>query len=155
MTRMTLTAKANLDMVEITLGSMGARVPYQSAFEIAQGMKVTARMVAIRDRAPAAFDRGIKGPDLKDVPKTHRGFRRSTLVPNFKHWELRLTSDQLVGIVFDSTMTEICYEDAIHLAGVIRLEARRAKAWAGDGGRSMRMVGGIQDGEKLYKLGLN
>ena len=153
--QMQLGADDREDMVVIQLGNLRPMAPYQLAFEIAQRIKVNSRMTAAADRVPASFDREMAQIDLEDCPKAHRGFRRSKLVQNFDSWKVGQTNDGLVRIWFDDIATDIGYADGIKMAYLIRRAGHRAKAWAGDTNRGATMLGGLQDGEELYRLGLN
>lgn len=152
--RMQLGASSSEDMVVVTLGELRPIIPYQTAFEIAQHLRQGAKEAARHDRAPATFAREIVlGDPRADLPDCHPAFRRSMQAPSVKKWEVRC-NPPLVGLVFDGTITEFSYEDAIHLQWHIRRAGHIAKRWAGDRAKVRRVRGNLHDAEENYRLGL-
>ncbi len=145
-------ATANLDMVDIRVADMRPRVPYQIAFEIAHKLRMAAKRAARWDRQPATLSHDYMG-DLKDVPRPNRAFRRSKLTSNMRRY-LVGTNDRMVQIGFNNSCMDIEYEDALKLHAKIRIEARRAKAWAGDTSTTSRLLGMVTDAEEDDRLGL-
>ncbi len=141
------------DMVEITLGALKPKIPYQLGLEIAAHLRMACKHAARFDRAPATFWRHIDVDDLNDCPPVHRGFRRSRQVSNVNTWAVRV-SPPLVSLVFNETATDSGYEDGIRLHHIIRRASRRAKAWAGDTSRYGRTLANVTDAEEDYRLGL-
>jgi hypothetical protein len=146
-------ADDNQDLVVIRLGDLRPTVPYQTALKIAAALRMGCKQAARYDRAPATFWRDVDIEDLNDSPRPHKGFRRSTLVPNVKDYEVRV-NPPLVGLFFDGVGKEVTYEDGIRLHQMIRRAGRRAKAWAGDISRDSRMLGNLTDAEDDHRLGL-
>jgi hypothetical protein len=147
-------ADDTLDMVVIRLGDLKPRVPYQIALEIAQSIRVGCKEAARFHRAPAKFWRELEKEDPRlDIPKAHRGFRRSRLTPNVTSWEV-VVSGPLVRLLFDGEGKEFDYESGINLHVMIRKAALRAKAWAGDTSKTRRMLGNLHSAEEDYRLGL-
>lgn len=141
------------DMVVIRLGPIRPRLLYRLALEIAAALRVSCKDAARYDRAPATFWRDIDLDDLNDCPKTHKGFRQSGLITNFKSYEV-MVNPPLVGLMFDNIVTEMDYENGIRLHQAIRRAGRRAKAWAGDSSMDRRMIGNLTDAEEDYRLNL-
>lgn len=152
--RMKLGASAQEDMVVVQLGTLRAILPYQSAFEIAQGLRMAAKEAARFDRAPATFTHEVtKADPREDLPEYHPQYRRGTTLGNIKNWDVRVIPP-LVGLVFDDTLTEFSYEDAVHLAWYVRRAGHIAKRWAGDRSRVRRARGNLHDAEENYRLGI-
>lgn len=147
-------ANDKLDMVVIRLGDMKPMVPYQTAFEIAQAVRVGCKEAARHDRASAKFWREMNMEDPRlDLPKPNREFRRSELVSNVKFWEV-VVSMPLVRLLFNGEGKEFDYESGIKLSVAIRRAGHLAKAWAGDHSKTRRMLGSLHSAEEDYKLGL-
>ena len=145
-------ATANLDMVDIRVASMRPRVPYQVAFEIAHKLRMAAKRAARWDRQAATLSHDFMG-DLNDCPAPNRSFRRSKLTSNVKRYLIDV-NDGLVQVGFNDSLMEIEYEAALKLHAKIRVEARRAKAWAGDSSTTSRLLGMVTDAEEDDRLGL-
>jgi hypothetical protein len=143
------------DMVVITLGDLRPRIPYQMAFDIAHRLRLAAKAAARYDRANGRFwlDVDIEDRDLEDCPRTHRGFRRSKQVHNVDAFEVSYNRQE-VRLTFDRRGEIFGYEEAIRLHQMIRRAGRRAKAWAGEGGRGMTMLSNLTDAEEDYRLNL-
>lgn len=150
--KMKLGADDEQDMVVIHLGSMHPMIPYQAALEIAQSLRVGCKIAAKYDRAAGTFVNEMS-EDIQDIPKAHRGFRRSMLVPSARQWLIE-PRPPLVAVLFDAVGVEMGYEEGVRLHHCIRRAARRAKAWAGDTSRGVRMLGGISNAEDDDRLGL-
>ena len=148
----TLGADDELDMVVIRLGDLRPRIPYQAALELAQSLRVGCKAAARYDRQSADFVNDM-AEDINDTPRPHRGFRRSRLVPNVNTWAIE-PRPPLVAVLFDGAGMEMGYEEGVRLHFCIRRAARRAKAWAGDTGKGMRMLANLTDAEGDYRLGL-
>jgi len=121
------------------------RVPYQTALELSQHVRVAAKMAAEFDNAPASFWREISGPDLDDLPPANQFFRRGSGSVNVERWEVRC-DPPMVRVLFDGTRIGFPYDQAVSISNVLRRNARLAKAWAGDTDRRSRMIGALSDG---------
>ncbi len=147
-------ADDRLDMVVIKLGDFRPMMPWQSALEIAHYLRMHCKSAARHDRQASNFWPDVPGQgDLNDCPKTNRRHRRSKLGQNFNHWEVGHKGGE-VGLGFDGRWKAMGYEDGIRLHNMIRRAGRRAKAWAGEGGRGRRMLSNLTDAEDDYRLGL-
>ena len=140
------------DMVVITLGDLRPRIPYQTALEIAQHLRLAAKHAARFDNVPGSFWPDVDMEDLRDCPTPHRGFRRSNQTQNIKIWRIEVNG-QLVNLTFDGVGREMDYESAIKLHMRIRRAGRRAKAWAGDTGKTSRMLANLTDATVDAELG--
>lgn len=142
------------DMVVIRMGDMKPMVPYQTAFEIAQAVRVGCKEAARFDRASAKFWREMAMEDPRlDTPRPHKGFRRSQLASNVKFWEV-VVSMPLVRLLFNGDGKEFDYESGIKFSISIRKAGHRAKAWAGDSSETRRVLGSLTDAQEDYRLGL-
>lgn len=141
------------DFVVVRLGSLRPMMPWQLALEKCHKLRSHCKHAARFDRADVGFWRDVETEDLDDQPSPHRGFRRSSLVQNFKSFEIA-SKPPLVALIFDGTWTEMNYEDGIKLHQMIRRAARRAKGWSGDTSRNTGMHGNLTSAEEDYRLGL-
>ena len=147
-------ANDNLDMVVLTIMGRHPRIPYQTAFEISQSLRIASKYDARQDRANASFWRDVDIEDLNDCPKPNKIFRRSSLSSTVRNWSVDVQAG-LVALTLDSLSVEFDYETAIKFHQIIRRAGRRAKAWAGDRANISRCLGNLTDAEEDYKLGLN
>jgi len=148
-------ANDDLDTVVIRLGDLRPRIPYQTALELSQSLRVGCKQAARFDRVNAKFWRDLISSDdpRLDTPKAHKGFRRSKLVPNVDTWEVK-AQPCLVGVFFDGVGREMGYEDGVRFHLMIRKAGLRARAWAGDPSFSTRTLVMLTDAESDDKLGL-
>jgi hypothetical protein len=142
------------DMVVIRVGDIGGTIAYQTAFEFAQGLRVACKSAARFDRVPANFWVDVDMEDFDDLPRPHRGFRRSTQVPTIQRCRSMVNGAEIC-VEFDGRGRIMGYEDGIKLHQKIRRAGRMAKAWAGDAGKSTRMLAMVTDGEENDRLGLS
>jgi hypothetical protein len=142
-----------LDMVVFEIGTHRPRVPYQTAFEILNGVRMAAKMAMAEDGNPVTAWRQMAEINAdRDKPIPHRGFRRSTEVSNVGTWSVRFEG-VLVVLVFDELTAKIHYADALTWYTGLRISARQAKAWAGDTSRTLRGVAHLTDAEANDKKG--
>ena len=146
-------ANDNQDMVVIRLGNSQPCIPYQSALELAQNLRVMCKQACRFDHVEGSFWTDVDIEDLYDCPRPHRGFRRSNLASNVKAWTIQVKA-QLIDLQFDGEGIEMDYETGIKLHQMIRRAARRAKAWAGDAGKGTNMLANITDAGEDDRLGL-
>lgn len=137
-------ANDDKDMVIVNVGKIQARAWYQTAFEISQHLRMACKLAARYDHVPADFWSDVDMEDLKDCPDPHRKFRRSKQVQNFTSCSTRFQGAE-VCILFDDVGEIFGYEDGIKLHQMIRRAARRAKAWAGDTTKGMKMLVNLTD----------
>jgi len=141
------------DMVILRLGSQRPMMPWQVALEMMHHLRSHCKNAARFDRVKAGFWRDVDMQDLADKPRPHRGYRKSSLVQNFKHWQVA-DKPPLVALIFDGQMIEMGYEDGIKLHQRGRRAAQRAKAWAGDTNRIRGAYANLTNAEDDYRLGL-
>jgi len=149
------TVNDEMDFIDITFGSVRARINYRAGFDLDQRLRIHAKDAARFDRAPAKFTNEVDVPELEKGLKPHRQYRQSRLLPSVTNWMIE--SNAAVGLVrltFDSMSEEMDYETAVKLARAVRRASRRAKAWAGDTSRYSRCLGNLTDAEEDYRLGV-
>ncbi len=142
------------DMVNIVVGDLAGKVPYQSSFRLSQSLRLACISAARHDRAPATFWRDVDMEDLNDAPPTHRTFRRSKQVATVDRWQTAFQGAE-VRLLFDGKAVAMGYEEGIKLHQKIRRAGRRAKAWAGDSSSHRMLLAALTDGEENYRLGLH
>lgn len=157
--KITYGATAVEDMVHGHIAGLKFVAPYQTLFEMCQKLRMASKIAARADRAGPTFWREFNLTDLADVPALYReGFRRSMQRPTLKAYHFDIKGSLVVVGLFNRGGTpynvEIHYEDAIKWHHQLRLEARRAKAWAGDSSKQRRLTGHITDAEEDYRLGI-
>lgn len=142
-----------MDMAVFVFGKHRVQVPYQTAFEILNGVRLASKM-AMRvegNEATAWRDFARINGASRDLTPARR-FRRSNLQSNVKTWAVQFDGP-LVVMVFDELTVKIHYSEALPWYTAARLAAREAQAWAGDSKKVMRCVGHLTDAEENYKHG--
>lgn len=157
------TAEAHLDMVRLSFADRVVQVPYQTLFQILAGVRMAAKM-AMREEGNkvglwndlAAIAR--EGYDARPA----RHFRRSILQSNIGDYKVKyVPGSPLVNMIFTPHPTghpllvKIHYSDALQFYSLARVQARAAKAWAGDSSRTWQPAAHLSDGEDDYKRGFN
>ena len=154
MTKLFVAVRPNMDMVEVQLGSHTLRVPYQTAFEIASGIRVAAKTSMSFEKTPVKEWREISEvEDGEPVLATSHQFRRSKLIGNVNTWSIAFEG-ALVVIRANELELKLHYSEAFPLHQLIRQKAREAKAWAGDTSRSIKVRATLSDAEENYKRGV-
>ena len=146
-------ADPELDFVVVTLGSLKPRMPWQVAVELCHHLRQHCKNAARFDRARPNFWRDVDMVDLADVPKAHRGFRRSKLQQNFLHWHVA-SHPPLVALIFDGQWSQMGYEDGVKMHQKIRKAAWIAKAWSGETAGRIAAFAHLTNAEDDYRLGL-
>ena len=143
--RMPFSANDVDDMVQIRLGAIRPLMPYGAALELAAHLRVACKEAMPFYAAPPRSWRDLDTEDLDDCPRPHRGFRRSTRVPNYRAWSCHARRAPLITVVFDGVETDLDLEFAIRIHVSIRRAGRRAKAWAGDRSKTLRITARLSD----------
>lgn len=145
---------ADMDMVRLSVGNASAMFPYQTAFEIAQSVRVASKMCMQHDHIPHKEHHDIAlCADFVEGGKVHPHFRRSNLSSSIGCWRVG-GEGVLVVIELDDTIIKLDYPDALKLHKWIRAGAKQAKAWAGDRSKGMRGLATLTDAEDNYRLGV-
>ncbi len=142
------------DIVVLTLGEYTMTLFYQTAFEIAAGMRLAAKMSMRYEGVRTGEWRKILEevrPQKPKIPIPNRVYRRSNEPSNISSWRVDWER-QLVRVVFDELTASLHYTDALRLHVLLREYARVAKAWAGDVGRTTRCVAHLADAEENDKF---
>lgn len=149
------TVNDEMDFVNITFGTVKARISYKAGFDLDQYLRTHAKNAARLDRVSARFVHEVDVPELEKYLKPNRKFRQSRLLPSVRTWDVASNPQlRLVRMSFDSMSEEMDYETAVKLARAVRRASRRAKAWAGDVSRHSRCLGHLSDAEEDYRLGI-
>ena len=143
--RMSLSCTQGEDLVCLTVNHYEFRLPYQTALELSQHIRVAGKQAAEFDNAPASFWRDVEAPDIDDVPRANPYFRRGNGSVNVQRWQVRC-APPMVQVQFDQTRVSFPYEKAIAISNLLRKHGRIAKAWAGDTDRRSRMIGVLSNG---------
>ncbi len=145
-------AASMYDMVGLQLGSDRFLMFYQTAFEMAASVCMHAKLAGRHEGVhPRLFREFINHNTLDERAPMHRGYRRSSEVPNFYRWTVA-SKDSLVRMTFDDVTKTMHYSDAFKVYTQFRQEARNAKAWAGDSGRQWTTRAHLTDAEADDKI---
>ena len=149
--------QAELDLVVFVFGDRRLLVPYQTAFEICNGVRMAAKMASRQSGNAADAWRELAAVPLEErfptTEKRARQFRRSRLQPNVKAWEIKFESE-LVILKFDDLAVKIHFSDALRWYTHARAAAHIAKDWAGDSTKKLRMTAHLSDAEENYRRGI-
>lgn len=135
-----VTCESLCDLLAINFGSKKLTMPYQLGFEVLNAILLAAKMAMCYEQVASKHWRELaKLEGWKDEVNTkyHRGFRRSTEVPNVKDCDVAF-ENQLVRLeVLPQKGNEILYvkfhfSDAFKIYRAGRIACREAKSWAGD-----------------------
>lgn len=156
MTKQRVSVVADLDMIRLSFGSESVVIPYQTAIEVANGIKMAGKLASRHEGNSAQDWRDFIDIDNGPKSKTerHRGFRRSNVGPNVREWTVGWDG-AVVKITFDQTTVGLHYSDALECYNWLRVAYRDAKAWAGDTGKIMRTTAYLNDAEQNYKHGFH
>lgn len=143
------------DLVILRLGTNKLRMPYQTSFEVINGMRMASKLAMRHEGVQAPKWREVLKSVQGMIPKTqalHPQYRRSMEPSNVKQWSIKWEGS-LVVLHFDELTCKMHYSDALRLHAMLRAAAHNAKRWAGDTGRAMRMTAYLNDAEENYKHG--
>ena len=154
LTKQHCAASSVCDIVGLKFGERRLAMFYQTAFNIAAGLRQSAKL--------AARYEGVRTNNWDGQIKAHlhnyhsdepfnREYRRSGHKPNFSKWSVGHT-DNLVWLKFDELTVRIHYENAFELYGWLRNEAASAKRWAGDSSKIWSSRAHLVDAEENDKI---
>ena len=139
-------------MVGLKFGPQRFLLYYQTAFKIAAGILMSAKIAAQYEGVrPETWSETLKYQQQRPTVPKHREYRRTTEVPNFKTWKVG-GERNLVVLTFDQEIIKIHYSEAFVLYGMVRLAAKNAKAWAGDTSRQWTTRAVLVDAEQNDKF---
>lgn len=143
------------DMVTIKHGSADIHIHYNAALNIVPALRIACKAALRYVGADPSEWRNI-GDDEDDfeIGESYRGFRQSGRLANCSRWRVDVDG-ALVSLVFDEHTICSPFEDMTKVMRALRQAAKQAKAWAGDSGTTLRVVGRLTDAEQNYKQGMN
>ncbi len=151
-----VSSAALFDMLVLRFGPHTVKVPYQTGFEILNSMRMAAKM-AMRYEGCKTKQWG----ELAELDKIepgefafprHHQFRRSNETSDVQEWSVQFVKE-LVVLRFDELTVKLHYADVLSMYRGMKAELRKAKAWAGDTSRTIRIGAHLTDAEENYKLG--
>jgi len=148
-----VSSTANLDMVVLVFGPNRCVVPYQTAFEILNGVRMAGKMAMRYEGNAVGLWRELA--TVNDVPveiTPARKFRRSNLAGNVSTWRVDF-EESLVVIVLDALEVRLHYADAFKWYTLTRVQAREAQAWAGDTNKQLRATAVLTTAEENEQRG--
>lgn len=140
-------------MVGLKFGPHRFLLYYQTAFKIAVGVLMSAKLAARYEGVHPSKWAGIAKASRSIPPSEplHRRYRRTREVPNFTKWKVAF-DENLVILTFDQEVVRMHYSDAFELYGWIRAAAANAKRWAGDTSKQRTVRAVLTDAEENDKL---
>lgn len=140
-------------MVVLVFGPNRCVVPYLTAFEILNGVRMAGKFAMQYEGNAVGLWRELA--DVNDIAldvKPARRFRRSKLQANVSNWRVDFEGPVVV-IFLDDLEVGIHYADAFQWYTRTRVVAREAQAWAGDSHKRLRATGILTSAEENYRLG--
>lgn len=159
-----VTSETELDLWVLRLGPKRLTMAYQTGFELLNGVllasKFAMRYEKVSPKHWLEFAYLNSTKHFVATVGTHRGFRRSALVPNVRAWEV-FFENQLVVIEFypltgnEKLVAKFYYVDMFEIYSDARIACKNAKAWAGDSSRIWNGRAHLTTAEENERLGLN
>lgn len=147
--------KAENDQVLLMVGNLVVNMPYITSFQVAQGLRLGAKD-AMR-YAKEDVTNWVKYASDEDLPEHTKPYKlsnekRITVHGGF-NWKVGWEGEN-VKCMFGDTIVKFHFTTALKISTWLRREAKLAKGWAGDSGRSMFMSSSLSDAEENYRLGV-
>ena len=140
------------DMVGLKFGPQQFLLYYQTAFKLAAGLLMSAKLSARYEGVdPKKWASMVNTRQQEVLTPLHRDYRRTAAAPNFVEWSVSFERN-LVVIKFDLETIKMHYSDAFALYPMIRLAGKNAKAWAGDRSRQWTTRASLTDAEENDKF---
>ena len=142
----------DLDRVVLVVKKTQYPMPYAQAFKIAAGLRLASK------QAMKVSGEGIKHWRTRSLLDVYTGVpdlnsqRRSTNMQRYS-WSVRFDGE-MIYLNLGGHEIGFHFEAALKIAEWLRFAGKKAKRWAGDGGRSMTSMGVLADAEYNYKHGL-
>ncbi len=152
LTQQKCAAGAAYDMVGLKFGAQEFLLYYQTAFNLAAGVLMSAKLAARYEGVhPSEWSDAAKIVQQAPFEPLHREYRRTGAIPNFEKWSVAF-EENLVVIKFDRATIKMHYSNAFELYGWIRTAAKNAKRWAGDTSRQWTTRASLRDAEENDKF---
>ncbi len=140
------------DMVGLKFGPQRFLLYYQTAFKMAAGILMSAKLAARYEGVhPSKWTEFVNNAQQAPFEPLSHEYRRTMHTPNFKTWKVGFESN-LVTITFDHETIKMHYSDAFTLYGMIRVASKNAKRWAGDTGKQWTTRACLTDAEENDKF---
>ena len=146
---------AEHDQVLLMVGQLVVKMPYATAFHIAQGLRLGSKDAMryakeeISNWVGYATDENL--PEHTSPYKLSKEKRVS--VHGSFNWKIGWEGEN-VKCMFGNEVIKFHFTTALQIMTWLRHEGKVAKGWAGDGGRSKIMASSLSDAEENYKLGV-
>lgn len=141
----------DMDRVVFRINRRDFFIPYAQVFRMAQCLQIICKrskqLIHEREHwAKLANTGGIEIPDYNTVTPYSQ-------VKGKFNWEFRIESE-LIHFQLGDYHTSFHFAAGLQLSFMIRIAGRKAKAWAGDLGKTKIAVGMLTDAEENYRLGI-
>ena len=144
------------DMVLLSIGNLIVHIPYSESFKIAQGIRLASKdaMRYIHEDSTkwAEFAKLNDLPD-KTTPYEVNSQIRSTIKKDF-NWKIGWEGEN-IKMVFGNNEIKLHFTIALKISEWLRNSGHEAKAWSGQKGMSMNLLGILSNAEENYKLGIH
>ena len=140
------------DIVTVKIGRATARFSYQTAFRLAQHMRLNAKCAMRVSGIDVKEHRSITARAIEKLQTRLSRVRRASRERPNLNYEVTSVGES-VHLQIGNIGIDMDHDAALEIAGWIREHGRKAKRWAGDTGKSLSIVGHLSDAEENYRLG--
>jgi len=141
------------DQVLLMIGNLVVSMPYAASFKVAQGLRLastTAMRYAKED--VTGWEKFANENIPETLPYAVSEEKRMTVPKGFT-WAAGWEGEN-VKARFGNNELQFHFTSALQISAHLRIAGAKAKAWAGDTGKSINAAGILTDAEENYRLGL-
>ncbi len=144
------------DMVLLNVGNLTVHIPYLESFKIAQGIRLASKdaMRYIHEDSTKwlEFAKLNEQPDQTTPYETNAELRTTEHVQ--LDWKIGWEGED-VKMLFGNNLLKFHFTSALKVSEWLRYAGQKAKAWSGNQGVNINLLGILSDAEKNYKLGIH
>lgn len=156
LTKQRIHVESDKDMVLLNIGNLVVHIPYLESFKIAQGIRL-----ASKDAMRYIHEDSTKWPEfakLNNLPDHTIPYeisieKRVTIQKDFNYkigWE-----GEDIKMLFGNNMVKLHFTLALKISEWLRHAGKESKAWAGQKGVNINLLGILSNAEENYKLGIH
>ncbi len=143
----------DMDRVMLYIRRVVIPLPYASAFKIAATILSASTHCFIRVHEDKANKSDMMAVELNiDDRPVLSDLRRGTMPARFD-WKVDVEVERVI-IYLGGHIIKQHFSEAMKLSTRIKIQAKKAKCWAGDTSRQWILTGHLTDAEENYKLGI-
>lgn len=156
LTKQRIHVDSDKDMVLLNVENLTVHIPYIESFKIAQAIRLQSKdiMRYIHEDSTKWLEmaRLDEQPD-RTTPYEVNAELRTTEHIQF-NWRVGWEGED-VKVLFGNNLLQFHFTSALKISQWLRYAGQKAKAWSGNKGVSINLLGILSDAEKNYKLGIH